>query len=197
LLRSAADWHHTCIFEEHAATALVRKDAIMILVNILLGSLLLLFGRRLFWAFVAVAGFLVGVEVATVVLEAQPVWVQILAGVGVGLLGAIVAVIAQRLGFALLGFYAVGYLSMIAGESLAPQWNPLVWFVVGGIAGAIVAAIIMDRALIVLSSLVGAAAVVSDLTLSPLLVLLVFVGLVVLGVVFQSRSLPAAGRERV
>jgi hypothetical protein len=168
----------------------------MIYVNILLGTLLLLFGRQLFWAVVAVAGFLVGVEMATVVLEAQPVWVQILAGVGVGVLGAIVAVIAQRLGFALLGFFAVGYLSMIAGESLAPQSNLLVWFVIGGIAGAIVAAIVMDRALIVLSSLIGAAAIISDLKLSPLLVLLVFIGLVVLGVVFQSRSLPAVRRER-
>jgi hypothetical protein len=166
----------------------------MFVANIILGAVILLFGRKLFWAFVAIAGFLVGVEVAAIVLAAHPVWMQILAGVGLGALGAIIAVIAQRLGFALAGFYAAGYLSMFAGQAVAPGSDLLVWFLAGGLLGAIVAAIVMDEAIIVLSSFVGAAAIVSELMLAPLIVLLAFVGLTILGIAFQARSLRLARR---
>ncbi len=164
----------------------------MFLTNIVLGGIVLLFGRRLFWAFVAIAGFLVGVQVAAIVLATQPAWMQILAGLGLGIVGAVVAVFAQRLGFALAGFYAVGYLSMAAGEAVLPGSSLLVWFIVGGLLGAIIAALVMDQAIIVLSSFFGAAAVVSELMLAPLVALLAFAGLTILGIAFQSRSLRKA-----
>jgi hypothetical protein len=86
----------------------------VILANIILGGNVLLFGRRLFWAFVAIAGFLVGVDVAAIVLAAEPVWMQILAGVGLGVLGGFVAVVAQC-----LGFYAAGSLSTVVWTFLS------------------------------------------------------------------------------
>ncbi len=58
--------------------------------------------------------------------------------------------------------------------------------------GAIIAAPVMDQAIIVLSSFFGAAAVVSELMLAPLVALLAFAGLTILGITFQSRSLRKA-----
>lgn len=161
----------------------------MVALNVILGALSLLFGRKLFWIFVAVAGFLVGMEVAVILAEAQPAWVQLLVGVGLGILGAVIAMFAQRIGFAIAGFYAVGYLAMHIGEAFVPGANLLIWFGVGGILGAIVAALVMDQAIIVLSSLVGAAAIVSVLSLTPLVTFLIFAGLAIFGIAFQSRSL--------
>lgn len=167
----------------------------MIVANMIFGAIALLFGRKLFWAFVAIAGFLVGLELAAIVLATQPVWIQIFAGVALGIVGAIVAIVAQRVGFALAGFYALGYLSMIAGEAILPESNLLVWFVVGGLLGAIIAALVMDEAIIVLSSFVGAAAIVTELTLVPLVALLAFIGLLIIGIAFQSRSLRKSRRD--
>ena len=49
----------------------------MSVVSLLLGILLLFFGRTLYWVFVAVAGFLVGWELAAELLAEQAEWVRI------------------------------------------------------------------------------------------------------------------------
>ena len=161
----------------------------MLGINIILGAIALLFGCHLFWAFVAIAGFLIGMEVAGLVLVDQAAWVQILVGIGFSAIGALVAIGAERFGFALAGFYAVGYLSVIGGGAVLPQSHPLVWFLLGGLAGAIVAALLMDWAIIVLSSLVGATAIVTQVKLAPAVALVALVGLIIVGIVFQSRGL--------
>ncbi len=75
----------------------------------ILGIILLLFGRTLFWLFVAGTGFLLGVEVASVLLPDQPEWLRFLAAIIAGVLGGVVGIVAQRLAFALGGFFAGGY----------------------------------------------------------------------------------------
>lgn len=161
----------------------------MLALSIILGAIVLLFGRKLFWAFVAIAGFLIGVEVAGSLMADQSVGLQILVGIGLGVAGAIVAVVAERVGFALAGLFAVGYLSVIAGGVLMPDLNPLVWFIAGGLCGAILAAVLMDRAIIVLSSFVGATAIVAPMKFSPNLALVATIGLIIVGIAFQWRNM--------
>ena len=72
---------------------------------------------------------------------------------------------------------------------VVPEVDPFVWFVVGGLAGGIVAALLMDRAIIVLSSLVGATAIVTQVAFSPVVALVAFIGLFIVGIAFQSRGL--------
>jgi hypothetical protein len=50
-------------------------------------------------------------------------------------------------------------------------------------------AVFMDRAIIVLSSLVGVTAVVTQVSLAPVVALVALVGLIIVGIVFQSHSL--------
>lgn len=167
----------------------------MIGVNICLGTIVLLFGRKLFWAFVAIGGLLVGMEVAGIALAGGAVWLQLLVGVAFGLLGAIVGIFAQRLEFALAGFYALGYVGMAAGEMLLPGSNLLVWLVAAGLCGAVIAALLMDWAIVVLSSFVGAAAVSTELAVAPPLGAFVFFVLIVIGIAFQSRSVRRDRRD--
>src|SRR5262245_29252329 len=62
------------------------------LVHILIGAALLLFGRRLFWLFVAGVGFVVAAQLATTSLRGQPQWLILVIAVGVGVLGALASI---------------------------------------------------------------------------------------------------------
>jgi hypothetical protein len=168
------------------------------MVDIVAGAVLLLVGRKLYWLFVAIAGFYVGVEVAQAVVVNQPQWVVWLIAVVAGVIGALVAMLFQRVAFALGGFYAGAYLALVAAERFLPGVAGPVAIVVGGLLGAIAAALIMDWAIIVLSSMVGAALIVSSLRLGDLGSLLAYVGLLAVGLIVQAqlmRGPPTRRRE--
>jgi len=155
--------------------------------NIIIGLILLVFGRKLFWLFVAMTGFLVGAATARVFFADEPEWVILSTALGVGLLGAVLAVVAKRVAFALAGFYAGSYLAMTAFQMLGGGGNGMIWLVFGGVIGGVFAALIMDWAIIVLSCLVGAGAIVQTLPLRPTGELVVFVVLMVSGFFLQRR----------
>ena len=156
-------------------------------VSVILGIVLLLLGRKLFWLFVALAGFYVGFEVARAVMAGEPQWLIWLAAAAVGLIGAILAMLFQRVAFGLGGLYAGGYLALLAAERFLPGDLGLGAFVVGAVAGAIAAVLIMDWAIIALSCMFGAALVVSSLGLGDIGRALTFAALVAAGIIAQRR----------
>jgi hypothetical protein len=157
----------------------------MAIPNIVLGTILLLFGRKLFWLFVGIAGFLVGMELSTELLSDQPEWVRWVASIGVGLIGALLAVVAQRVAFAIGGFFAGSYIALAAVAHFGTETSPNILVVVGGVVGAVIAAIIMDAAIIVLASLVGAGAIVQAINVNQSARSLLFLGLVAVGILVQ------------
>ncbi len=160
------------------------------------GALLLALGRKLFWLFVGIAGFYVGIEFTRVLLTEQPQWVMWVVGVGAGLVGAVLGLVFQRLGFAMAGFYAGGYVALVVAERFAPGAVGIATFLVGGVIGAVFAAMAMDWAIIVLSCVLGAALVVARLGLADRIGLAVFLGLVAVGIVVQSRTMSADSKFR-
>src|SRR5580692_6917393 len=70
---------------------------------IVVGILLLFLGRKLFWLFVAAIGFVVGAEVAATMFPHQSEWVLIF-GVVLGLIGALVAILVQKVAIGVGGF---------------------------------------------------------------------------------------------
>ena len=157
------------------------------LASVLLGAILLLLGRELYWLFVAIVGFLVGMRIADTILADQPHWLLFLLAVAAGVVGAFLAILAQRLAFALAGFCAGGYLALIGTQSYGIGGHGVLWFVLGGVAGALFAVLIVDGGLIVLSSLVGAGAIVDSLVLGRSGRILVFLLLVIAGILVQTR----------
>src|SRR5262245_8996396 len=155
--------------------------------NIVAGAVLLVLGRKIFWLFVAIVGFYVGFEFARAVAAEQPAWLLWTIAIGAGLIGAVLAMFLQRVGFALGGFYAGGYIAFLAVERFAPGTIGVAAFIVGGVIGAVLAALLMDWAIVVLSCLVGAALVVPALALSPLASALVYAALVAVGIVVQAQ----------
>jgi hypothetical protein len=165
----------------------------MSVISLLLGILLLLYGRTLYWVFVAVAGFLVGFELGVELLAEQAEWVRLLAAVVGGILGAILGMFAQRVAFSIGGLFAGGYLGLALAHGAEIPGEPIVWLAVGAILGAIIAALVMDWAIIVLSSLAGAAAIVgtarAQFDLEATVAMLLVVALALLGIVVQGRRL--------
>lgn len=162
--------------------------------DIVAGAVLLLLGRKLFWLFVAIAGFYLGFELARAFAAGEPAWLVWVIAIGAGLIGAVLAMLLQRVGFALGGFYAGGYIALLAVERFAPGATGVPAFILGGVIGAVLAALLMDWAIIVLSCLLGAALIVPVLGLQPLGSTLAYAGLVAVGIIVQAQFL--RGKDR-
>jgi len=159
-----------------------------LVVNLVLGIALLIFGRKFFWLFVGVMGFLIGANLAANFLQAQPEWVQLIVAIVAGLVGAVLAVVLQRVAVAAAGFFAGGYLAAYLLQLLGLDPGPLTWlpWVIGGIIGALLAVALFDWALIILSSLTGASLIVQALAVEPSLNTVVYLVLVVIGIIVQT-----------
>jgi hypothetical protein len=158
-------------------------------IHILVGAVLLVFGRRLFWLFVGCVGFIAGVDMANSLFPGQSQLLIFLIAVGLGLIGAIAAIFLQRLVVGIAGFFAGGYFLSAAAVAALHSPQPAVqWiaFVIGGILAAILTMTLLDPALIVLSSLAGATAISESVPLSQSNKGILFVGLFVFGIIVQA-----------
>ncbi len=166
------------------------------IINLLLGLAALIFGRQLFWLFVAAAGFFLGTNLATQYLAPEPVWLALVVGLVAGALGALLAVFAQRLALGIAGFIAGGYLLVFLGSYLqlgvsteSFDLASTVVFIVGGILGAALVSIFFDVALILLSAVLGATLtgdfVGGFFRLNDTYRLILFLGLIAVGIALQ------------
>ena len=133
------------------------------IINALIGAAALFFGRPLFWLFVGAAGFVLGFNAATEFLGDQAAWVIIVVALVVGLLGAGLAILLQRVAIGIAGFIAGGYLLLnitnligLTGNGDGLSLLAIVLYVVVGIVGVILVEVLFDVALIVLSASLGA-----------------------------------------
>jgi hypothetical protein len=155
------------------------------MLQLLLGCVMLLAGRNIFWLFIALAGFLVGFELAGIWLADKSLLLQVAAALGAGLLGALLAVVFERVAFALAGFFAAAYLALIVIDRIGVTAGESVIIIASGLVGALIAALVMDWAIIALSALVGAAAIVATFAMPPAIEIALFIVLVAIGVIVQ------------
>jgi uncharacterized protein DUF4203 len=161
------------------------------LVGALIGIVILLFGRKLFWLCVAAVGFLAGVELAPhLVTEPSPL-LQLSVAIVLGIIGALLALLLQKVAIAVLGFLAGGKLAGAIAAAFFVHYTQFstIVFVVGGVIGAILLLTLFDWALIVVSSLIGAHLIQDAIVLPPSGSTIVFLGLAVIGVLVQTASL--------
>lgn len=156
--------------------------------KILEGVALLTLGRKLFWLFVALIGFQIGAFVAARVFAHQPEWIVLVIAIGVGIVGALLAIFLQQLVVAAVGFFAGGYLSVALLEiaNLDSGALTLPAFIIGGIVGVVVIVALFDWALIVLSALAGALTLTEVFLSRSTLALIALVALFIGGVIIQA-----------
>jgi len=168
-------------------------------INLLLGCLVLTLGRKLFWLFVGFIGFAVGFHYATSVWQIQSPLLLIGLAALAGIMGAVLAVLFQKIAVGLAGFAGGGYIVLNLIEMLGFRPDELIWlpFLIGGFIGAMLMYYIFDWALIFISTLAGAALIVQTLSLNPSMGKGLYLALVIGGLVVQTmlnrKSLPSRG----
>jgi hypothetical protein len=160
------------------------------LVTLVVGAAMLFIGRKLFWLLVGVIGSLVGLAVATELLQAQPDWIIYLAAFVGGIVGALLALFVQRIAVAVAGFVMGGYGLVWLFELLTMEPGQWLWilYIAGGIVGMILATSLFDLALIVLSAVVGGLLIIQIVEFNDVIKLLLFVTLAAAGIAVQLRN---------
>jgi len=162
----------------------------LIILNAILGVALLIAGRRIFWLFIAILGFVAGMQLANFYLHG-PEWQTLLAGLVLGAIGAGLAIFLERIAIAVAGFLAGGYILVALAGLMGVDQVPLKWliYLVGAIIGVILVSLLFDWAIISLSSLAGASLILGAFSLDAGLARLAFLVLVIIGVVLQSAAM--------
>lgn len=168
------------------------------IISLLVGIVLLLFGRQLFWLFVAAVGFSIGLELVPYIVQHPPPWLALTVGLALGLLAALLALTVQKIAIAVAGFLVGGHVAtaiLAAFVATHAQYSGLT-FIIGGIVGALLLLALFDWALILFSSIAGAQLITSNLHLPSSGGAILFLGLTIFGVVVQAALLTRRGLTR-
>jgi len=159
----------------------------MLIAQIIAGGLLLAFGRRLFWLFVATCGFAVALTLTSRFFVTWSGWLALIVSLAAGVLGAMLALLVQRLAIGVAGFLAGALISIHLLDTLGLQGGVVFWmaFVIGGVLGAVLMETVFDWSLIGLSSLAGSSLIVEALRFREMLGFLLWLTLLVGGVTVQ------------
>jgi hypothetical protein len=160
------------------------------ILSVLIGAVVLFFGRRLFWLCVAAVGFAAGMEVAPQLIHEPSPVLQLTIALFLGFIGAFLALLLQKVAIAVAGFLAGGKLAMALVAAFISEGAryPGITFIVGGIIGAILLLSVFNWALIVMSAVVGAYLISHIVVLPPTGATLLFVGLAAIGVIVQAST---------
>ena len=162
------------------------------IISILIGIVVLTLGRKLFWLAVGVVGFILGLSLVVRYMGGQPDWVILVTALVAGGIGALLAVLVQKVAAGVAGFLLGGYIAVWLLQLFELDLNQWAWlfFIIGGIIGIILILSLLELALIILSSLAGATLIVQAIPFSSLVAGLLFLTLLVVGIVIQARMLP-------
>jgi hypothetical protein len=168
------------------------------IIYFIVGIIFLTSGRRLFWLFVACAGFILGFEYGGNLTGIQDQWIILIIAVCTGLVGALVAIFLQGIavgvaGFLIGGFAAINLLEL-TGYLTEQYFLPI--FIAGGIIGLILMLGLFDYALIFFSSIIGSFVIVHTIDSTHPVKMVAFLLLAMAGAVFQARVHPRSFRQR-
>lgn len=167
--------------------------------QIVVGLVEALFGRKLYWIFVALGGFSIGWGLVSWIFGDIDTWVWVLVGGVVGLVLAVLSLKFTKWVVSIAGFFAFATVMVEVvrwfggGVDDGSGWY-WVAYLVGGIIGLLLIRFLFDWALIVLTALLGAGAVATGIDhfvpdhpkwLQVVLWFVVFAG----GSYYQSRNL--------
>lgn len=163
------------------------------------GALLLLFGRRLYWLFAAVVGFVATFLLAGKLLPELSDQAGLLLALGGGVVGAVVTVFAHKILLGLVGGLGGGLIALWQVQALGVE-RGIAWVLaalLGAVVGAWLVSGLFEFALALLSSLLGAQLLLDAWPPPSQWFLMAYLGLAAFGLFFQlARSRRRRGRNR-
>src|SRR5207237_8311789 len=105
------------------------------IIGALIGAVVLLFGRKLFWLCVAAIGFAAGVELAPHLVQDPSALLSLTIALLLGIIGALLALFLQKIAIAVRGFLAGGQLAGAIADAFLVHdgQHSTIIFVVGGV----------------------------------------------------------------
>jgi hypothetical protein len=163
----------------------------MQIVFFVVGLAVLTMGRKLFWLAVAAIGFVFGLALGMQLTNGQAGWLVLMVALLGGVIGAVLAIWLQKIAAGIAGFLLGGYLAVWLAEIL--NFGPNMWtwliFIVGGIIGIILVLSLIEVALIGVTALIGAALMVQVFNLTLAVAGILFIALVIVGIIIQTKTL--------
>lgn len=155
------------------------------------GLLLVLFGRKLFWLVLAGLGFLLGLVIFDRFFQGQNELLRLALALVCGVIGGFLAVFVQKVAIRIAGLIGGGFagywlISSWAASQSDPRIIVAVAVIVGAIVGLLLAGLLFETALIIVSSLAGASLFLQGSHLPERFVPWVYLVLLVVGVVVQT-----------
>jgi Domain of unknown function (DUF4203) len=160
------------------------------------GLILLILGRQLFWVFVFVLGFVMGMDLAAQLIPDSSQLTVLVVALLAGILGAGLAYFFYHVAIAVAGFLAGGRIGVELVGALMPSSPQATWlaFIAGGVVGAILLLLIFDWALIVISSLLGASFIIQQIPHQPSMNGILLTVLVIGGIAVQAQMMRRGSR---
>ena len=156
---------------------------------IIAGLLLLILGRKLFWLFVAVIGFIIGLTYIPKILPGQSETVILVTSLITGLLGALLAVLLQKLAIGLAGLAAGAYVTYYLLQMITLNVGDFQWLAIfaGALLGAVLAGSMYDWALILITSASGAVLITENIPVSMPISGMILAGLLIFCIITQAK----------
>lgn len=159
------------------------------IIAILIGLVSLFFGRKLYWLFVGVAGFLLGLSIGPLLFPGVgEVW-QLIISLIVAVVFAILAIFLNKFMVALAGGVGLGWLVYVLATPNLSRVAVIIVTVIAAIVGLLIAWFLFDWGLMVFSSLAGASLTTQGvMSLIPVIsqaAVIIYLVLLILGLVFQ------------
>jgi hypothetical protein len=165
---------------------------------LVIGVILLILGRKAYLISIGILGFLGGLYIFTTFIGTAHDWRSILFALLTGTIGSLLAYALHRAAWVFGGFCGGGVLLYYLRDAtgIFASVSPILLFVIGGIAGAILLLLVLDQALILISCLTGAALITYQSRLHGVQGLLLFSALFICGVIIQGRSMGSDRRRK-
>lgn len=155
------------------------------------GIVLLAFGRRLFWLLLGTLGFLFAFNLVSRLAAdtSPPALLWLLAG-AVGVAGAVAAIFLQKVAIGIAGFLFGAHVTTWAIQYYQVDFGAGDWLAIllGAALAAALAMALLEEALMVLSSILGASLLVGTWELEPLQAVGLFAVALIAGIAIQSRA---------
>jgi hypothetical protein len=129
-------------------------------------------------------------------MREPPQWLTLIVALGCGVVGALLAILLQKLAIAVAGFIAGGRIAWALAAAFFVEHAHYrgITFVIGGILGALLLLALFDWVLILLSSVEGAHLICTGIVLPEKGSLILFVALAIIGVIVQGSMLRGSRR---
>ena len=164
-----------------------------LVISVVVGIALLFFGRFLYWVYVGVIGFALGFALGAAVSGTSPGWIEVVIGLAVGAVAALLSVALQKPLAAFAGFVVAGGAAVLLADAWVKDPGTtllVVVFILVGVLGAILAWVLFEPALILFTALAGAGIITSAIdrraSIDPTWLTILLAAITLVGIIVQS-----------